>query len=394
MRAFEADLPDIDAGLVVIGSGPAGHSAAVGYRRASGEGRVVMATADDAPPYERPPLSKDFLRGDSDEDALWQEPPAFYSDQRIELLLGDPVVTLDPGRARLTTGSGRTIAFARCVIATGCRPAPLPVPGADHPGVMALRSLNHARALRDAAERSRTAVVIGSGFIGCEAAVSLAIRGLEVTMVSAEQRPQLQRLGGSVADRLTDWLTDAGVQLLTGVDVAEIRDGTTVVTSDGRSVVGDLVLAAAGVAPNSELAERAGLRIEDGRIVVDEHMATNCPGIYAAGDVAIAHSGAAGRSLRVEHWGEELRMGEVAGCCAAGGSDAWAEVPGFWSQIGKRTLKYAAWGDGFDRHDLVPHDNGGFTVWYSAAGKVVGVLTHDADDDYERGRELVGYSFG
>jgi NADPH-dependent 2,4-dienoyl-CoA reductase/sulfur reductase-like enzyme len=207
--------------------------------------------------------------------------------------------------------------------------------------------------------------------------------------VSAEERPQLQRLGSSVADRLTDWLTEAGVRLLLGVDVAEIKDGTTVVTTDGQEVSGDLLLSAAGVSPNSELAERAGLRVDDGRIVVDEQMATNSPRIFAAGDVALARNGSAGRALRVEHWGEGLRMGEVAGNRAAGGTDEWTDVPGFWSEIGKRTLKYAAWGDGFERHDLVQHDNGGFSVWYSAGGKVVGVLTHDADDDYERGRELI-----
>ena len=154
--------------------------------------------------------------------------------------------------------------------------------------------------------------MIGSGFIGCEGAVSLAIRGIDVTMVSAEERPQLQRLGSSVADRLTDWLTEAGVRLLLGVDVAEIKDGTTVVTTDGQEVSGDLLLSAAGVSPNSELAERAGLRVDDGRIVVDEQMATNSPRIFAAGDVALARNGSAGR-LASRALGEGLRMGEVAG---------------------------------------------------------------------------------
>lgn len=389
MRALEPDPPDVVAGLVVIGSGPAGKASAQAYREAGGAGRVVIITADDAPPYDRPPLSKAFLRGESDAESLPMELPSFYPDRRIELLLGEPVTELDPSRAVATTGSGRTIGFSRCIIATGAHPADLPVPGADHPAVLRLRSLHQGQTLRGAAQRARTAVVVGSGFIGCEAAASLAIRGVNVTMVTAEEHPQLERLGVDVAGRLAGWLADSGVHLMTSKDVAEIRDGTTVLTGTGDEVSGDLLLSAAGVVPLAEIGERAGLRIEQGRIAVDEHMSTNCPGIYAAGDVALAHNAAAGRSLRVEHWGDALRMGEVAGHCAAGQSDAWAQVPGFWSEIGDRTLKFAAWGDGFDRDDLVEHEDGGFTVWYSTDGIVTGVLTHQADDDYDRGSALI-----
>ena len=389
MLARESDPPDIAAGLVVIGSGPAGKASAQAYREAGGTGRVVIVTADDFPPYDRPPLSKAFLRGESDVDALAMESPAFYTDHRIELLLGEPVSALDPSGAVVTTTSGRTIGFSKCIIATGCRPADLPVPGADHPDVLRLRSQRQGRALRDAAQVARTAVVVGSGFIGCEAAASLAIRGVDVTMVTAEERPQQERLGRHAAGRLREWLADSGVRLMAAANVAEIRDGTTLLTDDGARVSGDLLLSAAGVVPLSEIGERAGLRIDQDRIVVDEHMATNCSGIFAAGDVVLAHNAAAGRALRVEHWGDALRMGEVAGHCAAGQVDAWAQVPGFWSEIGDRTLKYTAWGDGFDRDDFVQHEDGGFTVWYSTAGIVVGVLTHRADDDYDRGSELI-----
>jgi NADPH-dependent 2,4-dienoyl-CoA reductase/sulfur reductase-like enzyme len=389
MLAREPEPPDIVAGLIVIGSGPAGKASAEAYREAGGAGRVVIVTADEAPPYDRPPLSKAFLRGESDADALAMESPSFYTDHRIELLVGEPATALDSSRAVVTTGSGRTIGFGRCIIATGCRPADLPVPGADHPAVMGLRSLRQGQTLRDAAQTASTAVVVGSGFIGCEAAASLAIRGVDVTMVTAEERPQSARLGQHAAGRLTEWLADSGVRVMAAAEVAEILDGTTLLTDDGARVRGDLLLSAAGVVPLSEIGERAGLRMDQNRIVVDEHMATNCPGIFAAGDVVLAHNAAAGRALRVEHWGDALRMGEVAGHCAAGQSDSWAEVPGFWSEIGDRILKYAAWGDGFDRDDFVQHKDGGFTVWYSTAGIVVGVLTHQADGDYDRGSQLI-----
>ena len=157
----------------------------------------------------------------------------------------------------------------------------------------------------------------------------------------------------------------------------------------GSEVEGDVILVAGGVEPNAAIARYAGLAVEDNRIVVDAQMRTSRPGVLAAGDVALAFNAGAGRRLSVEHWGEALAMGRVAGATAAGRDASWAEVPGFWSTIGDRTLKYAAWGDGFDRAGLVDHHNGSFTVWYGQAGVTVGVLTHDADDDYEQGRARI-----
>lgn len=377
------------SGLVVIGGGPAGHSAATAYRKAGGAGPVVIISADGAPPYERPPLSKDFLRGETEQDELPMESPEFYRDNSIELWLNDPAVALDLASGVVRTRSGATAAFTTCVLATGCEPTVLPVPGGDHPDVLALRSLAQGRLLRGRAEWASSAVVIGSGFIGCEAAASLAGRGLAVTVLSTEELPQLQRLGRDAAKRIAGWLTDAGVRLVGGAEVAAIEDGTVVRTTDGRSFTADLVLTAAGVQPLGELAERAGLATQDGRVLVDERMTTSDPRVYSAGDVALAQNTVAGRRLAVEHWGEALRMGEIAGTNAAGGDDAWSEVPGFWSEIGEESLKYSAWGDGYDRADLVEHDDNGFTIWYFDHETVVGVLTSDADEDYERGGELI-----
>ena len=376
-------------GLVVVGGGPAGHSAAAAYRKAGGVGPVLIISADEAPPYERPPLSKDFLRGETEHDDLPMESPQFYRDNTIELWLDDPAVALDLDRGAVHTRSGATAVFTTCVLATGCEPTVLPVPGGDHPDVLALRSLAHGRELRARAERASSAIVIGSGFIGCEAAASLAGRGLDVTVLSTEELPQLHRLGREAAERIVGWLTGAGVRLVGGAEVEAIEDGTVVRTTDGRSFPADLVLTAAGVHPRGELAERAGLAMRDGRILVDERMATSDPRVVAAGDVALARNSTAGRRLAVEHWGEALRMGEIAGTNAAGGDDSWSEVPGFWSEIGEHSLKYSAWGDGYDRADLVEHDDNGFTIWYFDHETVVGVLTSDADEDYERGGELI-----
>jgi NADPH-dependent 2,4-dienoyl-CoA reductase/sulfur reductase-like enzyme len=148
---------------------------------------------------------------------------------------------------------------------------------------------------------------------------------------------------------------------------------------------------AAGVAPRSELAAGAGLELgEDGAVAVDRAMRAGGAGsLLACGDVSRAFNAAAGRSLRVEHWGDALGQGEVAGRTAAGQDAAWSDVPGFWSTIGKRTLKHAAWGDGFDQLRVERHVSGGFTAWYGKAGRLVGVLAHQADEDYERGKQLI-----
>jgi NADPH-dependent 2,4-dienoyl-CoA reductase/sulfur reductase-like enzyme len=383
---------DPAAGLVVIGGGPAGHAAAAAYRSAGGGGRVVIISADEVPPYQRPPLSKEFLRGESGEDDLPLESAEYYRDNDIELWLAQTGYRLDLGRRTVITSTQRTVGYRSCVLAMGCRPATLPVPGGDHCDVLHLRSLADGRSLRKAAADASSAVVIGSGFIGCEAAVSMATRGLSVTVLSTGELPQLTRLGRAAAERIAGWLTEAGVRLVGGTEVTEIRGGRTVHTA-GEVVEADLVLAAAGVIPNSAPADQAGLPLDDGRIVVDERMATSVPGVFAAGDVALARNAAAGRSLKVEHWGEALRMGEIAGINAAGGREKWSEVPGFWSTIGDHTVKYSAWGDGYDNAELVDHPGGGFTVWYRAAGRIVGVLTHRADNDYDTGQQLIAGSF-
>ncbi len=378
-----ASREDVD--LLVIGSGPAGVTAAATFSEHGGNAMVVSEDVDR--PYQRPPLSKDHLRGESGDDELWMDRP-----ESVSFRHGQRVVGLDPrGRTALLDG-GSTVGFAGCVLATGSEPLMLPVPGGDLPGLLRLRSLADERLVRSTASRAGSAVVVGSGFIGCEAAWSLRALGLDVTVVSAESLPQQERLGPEVAERIAGWLGDRGVALRGGVSVEAIEargEGFTVRLGGQGELVADLVLVAAGVRPRVDLAAAAGLTMRTGRVVVDEQMRTSSPHVFAAGDIAWAYNPTAGRRLSVEHWGEGLAMGRVAGTCAAGGEAAWVEVPGFWSEIGDHMLKYAAWGDGFDSAALTDHGDGAFTVWYARAGVTVGVLTHDADDDYERGNQLV-----
>lgn len=374
--------------LVVVGGGPAALEAVRAYREGGAGGDVVLVSADEHLPYNRPPLSKDFLRGESEEDALPLEDGGFYRRHGIEVRLGTRAQALDTGRRVVTLCDGETLSYGWCILATGACPKPLPVPGAEGSGVRYLRSRRQARELREAAASARSAVVVGSGFIGCEAAASLARRGLAVTLVSMEDGPQAARLGEAVSGVLRAWLEDDGVSLRLGVEVEAIEAGRVRLAGQA-SAEGDLLLVAGGVEPEAGIAAGAGLAVEAGRVQVDAHMRSSAAGVLAAGDVAFAFNAAAGRHLAVEHWGEALAMGQVAGQTAAGLEASWAEVPGFWSTIGDRTLKYAAWGDGFDDTSLVDHGGGAFTVWYSHQGVTAGVLTHDADHDYERGRRLI-----
>jgi len=383
--------------LVVVGGGPAGHSAAQAYRAAGGDGDVLLVAGERRAPYERPPLSKELLRGELEPDALpiAGDDASFYDDRGITLRHGT-AIALHPDRREVALeGERDAIAYKRCILAPGARPVRPPIPGADGEGVHLLRTVADALALRDATPAGTRVVVLGSGFIGCEAAASLRRRGCVVTLVSQEPAPQRARLGAEVAARLAGWLEDDGIdaRYATTIDaMAATGDHTmSVRLSDGSTPSADRVLLAAGVAPATDLARGAGIALnDDALILADATMRTSAPHVFACGDCCAAEHALAGRRLHVEHWGDALAQGEVAGWTAAGRDAAWETVPGFWSTIGDRTLKHAAWGDGFADVRVDDHDDGGFTAWYGdVAGTCVGVLAHDRDADYDAGRRLV-----
>ena len=371
-----------DSGLIVIGSGPAGLSAAEAYRSQRPDDPVRIVSADGSQPYDRPPLSKDFLRGESDDVTL--HPAEWFAERTIEVTLGTAVQHIDT-TARTVTVDGTQYGYGALVLATGASPVPLSVPGGEH--ALQLRSLDDGERLRDAAGSARTAVVIGAGFIGCEAAASLAARGLSVTLVAPDEFPQQKRLGDDAGRRLKGLVEATGVRYLGGVKVTGVESGT-VRLDNGTELEADLVLAATGVRPNSGLAESFGVPLQNSRVPVQADMSTGVDGVYAAGDVAFAVNTAAGRAVAVEHWFDAENQGKVAGTSAAGGDATWSDVPGFWTTIGDADVKYAAWGDGYDRSRFVDHGDG-FTVWYAKGPATVGVLTYLADDDYERGEKLV-----
>jgi 3-phenylpropionate/trans-cinnamate dioxygenase ferredoxin reductase component len=369
-------------GLIVVGSGPAGVAAAESFREHNTSGRVRILTTDRDLPYARPPLSKEYLRGQTDDVGL--HPQQWFDDKTIELVHNTTVDGLDLAERSVRAGD-RRFRYDALILACGAAPVAPPMPGGARARL--LRSLADAAALREAAKDASTAVVIGAGFIGCEAAASLALRGMSVTLVAPETLPQEARLGSAAAERLRELVIQAGARYVGGVAVEEIND-VGLRLDNGVTIDCDLILAATGVTPQHRLAADAGLDVRDSRIVVDTHMSTSTKGVYAAGDVALARHAAAGRHLAIEHWQDATDQGAIAGTSAAGKRATWDGVPGFWSTIGEATIKYHAWGDGYQRSRMLSHPDG-FTVWYEADDAVVGVLTHNADDDSDLGQRLI-----
>jgi NADPH-dependent 2,4-dienoyl-CoA reductase/sulfur reductase-like enzyme len=373
--------------IVIVGGGPAGLATARTYREQGGTGEVALLGNELLVPYRRPPLTKEFLRGELDTAELPIEEPGWFEEHGIELRLGCEVSAIDPGTGAVEA-DGCVLNADAIVLATGAEPSRPDLPGLDDPAVQTMRERRDSESIASRAEAGAHTAVLGTGFIGCELAASLALKGVDVTLVGQEPAPQQQRLGADAAERIARWLGEAGVRLRMGVEVSSVRDGRIVAIEHDEPIEADNVVLAMGVRPRSELAERAGLRTVDGAILTDADMRAD-ERVFAVGDVAYAHNRLAGRRLRVEHWGDALGQGEIAGRVLAGQDAQWQDVPGFWSTIGEETLKYAAWGDGHDRCRLEERSGGSFTVWYSREEKLVGALTHDRDEDYERAQELI-----
>lgn len=377
--------------IVIVGGGPAAQAAAGAYREAGGSGAVTILAREAEPPYERPPLTKDFLRGESGREALPLVGGAWYTEREIELRTAAEVTELDLEGPAVRTADGDELRFDRVLLATGAEPLVPPIPGADGPAVQTVRRIGDSERLAELADGDR-ALVVGSGFIGCEAAASLAMRGAAVKLATLEAAPQVQRLGPEVAAEIAAWLDDLGVEILAESELESVGgDGDRAARarlSGGEEMIVARVLLALGVERGDGLAAATGLPVDDG-VQVDAAMATPDPRVLAAGDAAFAFNTGAGRRLRVEHWGEALNMGEVAGKTMAGAEAGWDVAPGFWSTIGERTIKYVGWGDGWDELRFERGEEGAFACWYGRGGELVGVAAHLDDAAYERGRDLI-----
>jgi 3-phenylpropionate/trans-cinnamate dioxygenase ferredoxin reductase subunit len=379
-----------DERLLIVGAGPSGLATARSYREGGGRGRVTMLTPEPYAPYRRPPLTKTYLRGESLREELPLESDDWYVENDVELRLFTNASAVDRERRIVVTDEGEELTYDVCVLATGSEPVRPPVPGGDDPEILTMRTIENSTRLQERIGGDGRAVVVGSGFIGCEAAASLSLRGAEVALLSRDTSPQGRRLGREVGERIEGWLRDYGVDLRLGAKIEGIERtdrGHAVTLGDGETVETGTVLFATGVRPRIRLAAEAGLEVDHG-IIADSSMRTSAPGIFAVGDIAQAYNEAAGRHLSVEHWGDALEHGRIAGTVISGGEAVWSMAPGFWSTIGDKRLKYWAWGDGWDE-EVFESEGEAFTVWYGKDGVLVGILSHGKDEDYEQGRDLI-----
>lgn len=356
------------AGFLAIGSGPAGVSAAETFRSKHRHIAVRILSDDPALPYAKPPLSKQFLCGEPTELDLHSA--GWFARNDIELTLGVRVARIDLAAQQVVTTGGARYPYWHLVLASGSTAVPLAVPGGE--SALTLRSFADAVTLKMAARHAATAVVVGAGLIGCEAASCLAALGVDTTLVAPEAVPLQRRFGIDVGERVVKMLSDAGVRFAGSKRVAAIADSAVTLDS-GETLSGELVVAATGARPDIRLAVDAGLATRDGRVVVDEHMRTSARNVYAAGDITLAHNVAAGRRVIAEHWRDAALQGRVAGLTAAGHSASWDRVPGFSCVVGGFTLAYRGWGGRHDRCTVREQANG-FTATYSLQGSLVGKL--------------------
>jgi NADPH-dependent 2,4-dienoyl-CoA reductase/sulfur reductase-like enzyme/nitrite reductase/ring-hydroxylating ferredoxin subunit len=364
--------------IVIVGGGAAGFAAAEILRRSHFAGEVVMLSDDAAAPVDRPNLSKDYLAGTAPEDWIPLRDDRWYAEQRIDLRRKTSVARIDAGARDVVLGDGTRIAYDRLLLATGAEPVRLSLSGIDLPHVFTLRTLDDCRAIIARAAAARCAVVMGASFIGLEVAAALRTRGLEVHVVAPDRRPMERVLGPQFGDFVRALHEDRGV-LFHLEDTATAIDPQRVTLRSGGTIDADLVVAGVGVRPRLALAEQAGLALDRG-VVVDAHLETSVPGIYAAGDVARWPDPHSRSSIRVEHWVVAQRQGQTAARNMLGGRERFEAVPFFWSQHYDVPINYVGHAEAWDETTVEGDLAGGdCLVKYRHQGRVLAVASVHRD---------------
>ncbi|WP_102143780.1 NAD(P)/FAD-dependent oxidoreductase [Mycobacterium hubeiense] len=339
--------------FVIVGGGLAGAKAAEALRDNDFDGHVVLFAAEDHLPYERPPLSKEYLAGKKTLDDFTVDPSAWYRDHHVELQLGTEVSAIDPKAHTVSLPDDTTVAYDKLLLATGSDPRRLPVPGADAAGVHYLRTIDDAAALNSALTEGSSLAIVGAGWIGLEVAAGGRERGVNVTVVEMAEVPLMGALGREVGEVFAKLHRDHGVDLRLGASVQEITTANGWATGlrlgDGSTVDADAVLVAVGAAPNTALAERAGLAMGDGGVLVDPSLRTSDPDIFAVGDIAAAEHPLFGTRIRTEHWANALKQPAVAAATMLGKKAEYAELPYFFTDQYDLGMEYAGYAPKYSR---------------------------------------------
>jgi 3-phenylpropionate/trans-cinnamate dioxygenase ferredoxin reductase subunit len=373
------------AKYVILGGGVAAGYAAREFARLGIEpGELSIVSAEDEPPYDRPPLSKDVLKGDADASEAVIEGREFFESHGIDLRLDTEIVEVDFENRRLRSEKGE-IGFEKLLIATGARARRLDLPGADRDGIFYLHTSEHVGRIIESAEHADRVVVIGGSFIGTEVSASLKERGLGVTLVFPEKRIMEDKpLTREMSSFLEHYFRKRGVELLAGQQVTAFHGNdrvSSVVLHPDREIETDFVVAGVGVIPNTELFRGTSLRIDDG-IVVDEYLQTDIPDVYAVGDVARYRDKLLGGSRRIEHWANAKRQAEHVARAMLGDRKPYEELPYFFSDVFDLSWEY--WGDRSAADRVVYRgevDRGSFSAWWLQGRRVVAAFVMDRPDD-------------
>ncbi len=328
---------------LLIGGGLASSQAAKQLREQDPQGSVTLVGEEPYVPYDRPPLSKEFLRGEKLHNELFFDPEQYFRDQKIDLILGVAAQRLEPSKKTVALANGESIAFEKALIATGGRPVRLKIPGSDLSGVYYLRTLDDSATIAAEAGPGKRAVLIGGGFIGMEVAASLTQRGVQVTVIENQPHIWHRFADATLAGFFQDYCAKKGVTFFTSERVTEIRGKdrvSSVMMRSGKEFRCDFVCIGIGIIPNVELAQEAGLEIDNG-IVVNEYLQSSHPDIYAAGDVANYLDPVFGKRRRVEHWGHAEYCGQLAGQNMAGAKNKYDLLTYVWSDIFDLHLEFA-----------------------------------------------------
>lgn len=385
---------------VIVGAGLAGAGAAAAIREAEPDASITVLGEEAHEPYERPGLSKDYLQGESDADSLLVHERGWYDEHDVTLRTEAHVDSIDRSAGEVVLAGGERLGYDRLLLATGSAPRRLPVDGIDLDGVLTFRTREDSDAVKAAIASGDPLVVVGAGWIGLEVASAARAAGVDVTVVHDGSVPLGHVVGDVVGQRFAELARSAGVRLVDGTQVAAVRgDGRVqeVELSDGQRVPASTVVLGVGITPRTELAEAAGLRVDDG-VLVDGSFRTEDDAVFAVGDVARAHNAWVGEPVRLEHYAAASDGGPIAGRSMAGAlreGEQWSSPPFFWSDQFGAGLEYRGWADPGRHHVVVrasaPASETGtpwFAFWHDG-GRLVAGLHVDGWDDADTVKDLV-----
>jgi 3-phenylpropionate/trans-cinnamate dioxygenase ferredoxin reductase subunit len=386
-------VADRDVDFLLIGGGMASAHCAAELRRRGAEGSVLLVGREPEPPYERPPLSKEYMRGEASREDAHVHPAGWYEENEVELLTGRNVMSLDANARTAQLQGGEEIGFGSALVGTGAIVNILRVEGAENEGIHYLRAFGNSDAIRADAEAADHVVLIGGSYIGTEVAASLTAKGVDCTIVMLEDVALSRTFGEDAGRWFQEQLESHGVTIHGGEELEAYEgDGRVraVLTKSGKAIECDAVIVGAGVRADATLAERAGLDVDDG-VICDSKLQTSAEGIYAAGDCCSYESVVHGRRLRIEHWDVAMQQGSHTARNMLGDGSDYDVVPYFFSDLADwASLEYVGpayeWDEEVWRGD---RDAGEFSLWYLKDGRVAGALSVGRSEDLAEARRML-----